>query len=79
MFLSRRLKRHVLFIFSFYSKSNTWIYSEMLLRVLPKKDEDIVPDEYLDPPSPNPDLQQQATAVQPASGEHGGDRSCFCF
>ncbi|KAG2738888.1 hypothetical protein P692DRAFT_201811835 [Suillus brevipes Sb2] len=41
----------------------------------PKKDEDIVPDEYLDPPSPNPDLQQQATAVQPASGEHGGDRS----
>ncbi|KAG2738105.1 hypothetical protein P692DRAFT_20759647, partial [Suillus brevipes Sb2] len=45
----------------------------------PKKDEDIVPDEYLDPPSPNPDSQQQATAVQPASGEHGGDRSCFCF
>ncbi|KIK33335.1 hypothetical protein CY34DRAFT_813694 [Suillus luteus UH-Slu-Lm8-n1] len=45
----------------------------------PKKDEDIVPDEYLDPPSPNPDSQQQATAVQSASGEHGGDRSCFCF
>ncbi|KAG2737871.1 hypothetical protein P692DRAFT_20883142 [Suillus brevipes Sb2] len=45
----------------------------------PKKDEDIVPDEYLDPPSPNPNPQQPATAVQPASGEHGGDRSCFCF
>ncbi|KIK41808.1 hypothetical protein CY34DRAFT_805627 [Suillus luteus UH-Slu-Lm8-n1] len=45
----------------------------------PKKDEDIVPDEYLDPPSPNPNSQQQATAVQPTSGEHGGDRSCFCF
>ncbi|KAG1764121.1 hypothetical protein EDD22DRAFT_846030 [Suillus occidentalis] len=45
----------------------------------PKKDEDIVPDEYLDPPSPNPDSQQPATAVLPATGEHGGDRSCFCF
>ncbi|KIK42623.1 hypothetical protein CY34DRAFT_804684 [Suillus luteus UH-Slu-Lm8-n1] len=45
----------------------------------PKKDEDIVPDEYLDPPSPNPNSQQQTTAVQSASGEHGGDRSCFCF
>ncbi|KAG1740256.1 hypothetical protein EDD22DRAFT_851845 [Suillus occidentalis] len=41
----------------------------------PKKDEDIVPDEYLDPPSPNSDSQQQTTAVQPATGEHGGDRS----
>ncbi|KAG1764150.1 hypothetical protein EDD22DRAFT_884737, partial [Suillus occidentalis] len=45
----------------------------------PKKDEDIVPDEYLDPPSPNPNSQQQTTAVEPATGEHGGDRSCFCF
>ncbi|KAG2748711.1 hypothetical protein P692DRAFT_201789822 [Suillus brevipes Sb2] len=45
----------------------------------PKKDEDIVPDEYLDPPSPKPDSQQPAAAVQPATGEHGGDRSCFCF
>ncbi|KAG1874355.1 hypothetical protein F4604DRAFT_1764172 [Suillus subluteus] len=45
----------------------------------PKKDEDIVPIEYLDPPSPNPDSQQPATAAQPATGEHGGDRSCFCF
>ncbi|KIK32012.1 hypothetical protein CY34DRAFT_19365, partial [Suillus luteus UH-Slu-Lm8-n1] len=45
----------------------------------PKKDEDIVPDEYLDPPSPNPNSQQQTTAVQPATGEHGGDRSCLCF
>ncbi|KIK34512.1 hypothetical protein CY34DRAFT_17671 [Suillus luteus UH-Slu-Lm8-n1] len=44
----------------------------------PKNDEDIVPDEYLDPPSPNPDSQQAAAAV-PATGEHGGDRSCFCF
>ncbi|KAG1758583.1 hypothetical protein EDD22DRAFT_186147 [Suillus occidentalis] len=30
----------------------------------PKKDEDIVPDEYLDPPSPNPNSQQPAAAVQ---------------
>jgi hypothetical protein len=45
----------------------------------PKKDEDTVPDEYLDPPSPNPDSQQPAAVVQPATGEHGGDRSCFCF
>ncbi|KAG1728240.1 hypothetical protein EDD22DRAFT_1054187 [Suillus occidentalis] len=45
----------------------------------PKQDEDIVPDEYSNPPSPNPDSQQQAAAVQPATGEHGGDRSCFCF
>ncbi|KIK33194.1 hypothetical protein CY34DRAFT_18518 [Suillus luteus UH-Slu-Lm8-n1] len=45
----------------------------------PKKDEDIVPDEYLDPPSPNPNSQQPAAALQPATGEHGGDRSCFCF
>ncbi|KAG1731667.1 hypothetical protein EDD22DRAFT_390879 [Suillus occidentalis] len=45
----------------------------------PKKDEDIVPDEYLDPPSPNPDSQQQAAAVQTSTGEHGGGRSCFCF
>ncbi|KAG1827739.1 hypothetical protein DFJ58DRAFT_348365 [Suillus subalutaceus] len=45
----------------------------------PKKDDDIVPIEYLDPPSPNPDSQQPATAAQPATGEHGGDRSCFCF
>ncbi|KAG2753554.1 hypothetical protein P692DRAFT_201784997 [Suillus brevipes Sb2] len=44
----------------------------------PKKDEDIVPDEYFDPPSPNPDSQQAAVAV-PATGEHGGERSCFCF
>lgn len=44
-----------------------------------KKDEDIVPDEDLDPPSPNPDSQQSAAAVQPATGEHGGNRSCFCF
>ncbi|KAG1753095.1 hypothetical protein EDD22DRAFT_850552 [Suillus occidentalis] len=40
----------------------------------PKKDEDIVPDEYLDPPSPNPDSQQQAAAVQISTGEHGGGR-----
>ncbi|KAG2741416.1 hypothetical protein P692DRAFT_201796506 [Suillus brevipes Sb2] len=39
---------------------------------------DIVPDEYFDPPSSNPDSQQAAAAV-PATGEHGGDRSCFCF
>ncbi|KIK31504.1 hypothetical protein CY34DRAFT_19856 [Suillus luteus UH-Slu-Lm8-n1] len=45
----------------------------------PKKDEDIVPDEYLDPPSPNPDSQQPAAAVQTSTREHGGDRSCFCF
>ncbi|KAG2342513.1 WD40 repeat-like protein [Suillus weaverae] len=45
----------------------------------PKKDKDIVPIEYIDPPSPNPDSQQPATAVQPGTGEHGGDRSCFCF
>ncbi|KAG2739949.1 hypothetical protein P692DRAFT_20840906 [Suillus brevipes Sb2] len=45
----------------------------------PKKDEDIVPDEYLDPPSPIPDSQQPAAAVQTSTGEHGGDRSCFCF
>ncbi|KAG1764122.1 hypothetical protein EDD22DRAFT_884543, partial [Suillus occidentalis] len=44
-----------------------------------RRTEDIVPDEYLDPPSPDPDSQQQTTAVQPATGEHGGDRSCFCF
>ncbi|KAG2754808.1 hypothetical protein P692DRAFT_201801423 [Suillus brevipes Sb2] len=44
----------------------------------PKKDEDIVPDEYLDPPSPNPNSQQQPTAVQPATGEHGGDRIIQC-
>ncbi|KAG2738715.1 hypothetical protein P692DRAFT_201429434 [Suillus brevipes Sb2] len=44
----------------------------------PKKDEDIVPDEYFDPLSPNSDSQQAATAV-PATGEHGGDLSCFCF
>ncbi|KAG2343537.1 WD40 repeat-like protein [Suillus weaverae] len=45
----------------------------------PKKDKDIVPIEYLDPPSPNPDSQQPVGAVQTSSGEHGGDRSCFCF
>ncbi|KAG1764146.1 hypothetical protein EDD22DRAFT_969086 [Suillus occidentalis] len=45
----------------------------------PKKDEDIVPNEYLDHSSPNPDSQQPATASQPVSGEHGGGRSCFCF
>ncbi|KAG2336712.1 hypothetical protein BDR05DRAFT_1005641 [Suillus weaverae] len=45
----------------------------------PKKDEDIVPDEYLDPPSPNPDSQQPAGAVETSTGEHGGDQSCFCF
>jgi hypothetical protein len=44
----------------------------------PKKDEDIVPDEYFDPPSPNPDSQQAAVAV-PATGEHGGEWSCFCI
>ncbi|KAG1848893.1 hypothetical protein F4604DRAFT_1935181 [Suillus subluteus] len=48
-------------------------------RVLRKKDEDIVPDEYLDPPSPDPDSQQPAAAVQTSTGEHGGERSCFCF
>ncbi|KAG2336069.1 hypothetical protein BDR05DRAFT_971273 [Suillus weaverae] len=47
----------------------------------PNKNKDIaiVPIEYIDPPSPNPDSQQPATAVQPATGEHGNDRSCFCF
>ncbi|KAG2737211.1 hypothetical protein P692DRAFT_20883828 [Suillus brevipes Sb2] len=44
----------------------------------PKKDEDIVPDEYFDPPSQNADSHQAVAAV-PATGEHGGDRSCFCF
>ncbi|KAG1735656.1 hypothetical protein EDD22DRAFT_959886 [Suillus occidentalis] len=44
-----------------------------------KKDEDIVPDENLDPPSPNCDSQQPAAAMQPSTGEHGVDRSCFCF
>jgi hypothetical protein len=34
----------------------------------PKKDEDIVPDEYLDPPSPIPDSQQPAAAVQTSTG-----------
>ncbi|KAG2343592.1 WD40 repeat-like protein [Suillus weaverae] len=45
----------------------------------PKKDDNIVPDEYLDPPSPHPDSQEPAAAVQPNTGEHGSDRSCFCF
>jgi hypothetical protein len=45
----------------------------------PGKDEGIVPDEYFDPPSPNSHSQQPPAAVQPVTGEHGGDRSCFCF
>ncbi|KAG1821532.1 WD40-repeat-containing domain protein [Suillus subaureus] len=45
----------------------------------PKKDEDIVPIEYLDPPTPNPDSQQSAAVAHPVTGEHGGERSCFCF
>ncbi|KAG2343544.1 tricorn protease domain 2-containing protein [Suillus weaverae] len=45
----------------------------------PKRDENIVPDEYLDPPSPNPDSRQPAGAGETSTGEHGGDRSCFCF
>jgi len=45
----------------------------------PKKDNNIVPDEYLDPPSPHPDSQESTAAVQSNTGEHGGDRSCFCF
>ncbi|KAG1762992.1 hypothetical protein EV702DRAFT_1052004 [Suillus placidus] len=45
----------------------------------PKRNKDIVPDEFLDPPSPNPDSQQPTGAVQTNTGEHGGDRSCFCF
>ncbi|KAG1845035.1 hypothetical protein C8R48DRAFT_780040 [Suillus tomentosus] len=44
-----------------------------------QKDNNIVPDEYLDPPSPHPDSQESTTAVQSNTGEHGGDRSCFCF
>ncbi|KAG1780505.1 hypothetical protein EV702DRAFT_1193978 [Suillus placidus] len=44
-----------------------------------KKDKNIVPIEYLDPPSPNPDSQQPDRAGQTSTGEHGGDRSCFCF
>jgi hypothetical protein len=36
-FLSRRRKRHVPFIFSFYPMSNAWIHSATLLRVPPKK------------------------------------------
>ncbi|KAG2112876.1 hypothetical protein DEU56DRAFT_761971 [Suillus clintonianus] len=43
----------------------------------PRKDNDIVPDEYFDPPSPNPNSQQPA--AQTNAGEHGGDRCCFCF
>ncbi|KAG2120394.1 hypothetical protein DEU56DRAFT_928429 [Suillus clintonianus] len=45
----------------------------------PKKDDDIVPDEYFDPPSPNPDSQQPGAAAQTNTGGHGGDRCCFCF
>ncbi|KAG2112885.1 hypothetical protein DEU56DRAFT_934849 [Suillus clintonianus] len=41
----------------------------------PQKNDDIVPDEYFDPPSPNPDSQQPAAAAQTKAGEHGGDRN----
>lgn len=43
----------------------------------PKKDDDIVPDEFLDPPSPHPDSQEPTAAVKFDTGEHGSNRSCF--
>ncbi|KAJ8591368.1 hypothetical protein M405DRAFT_112791 [Rhizopogon salebrosus TDB-379] len=41
----------------------------------PKKDDDLVPDEYFD--SSNPDSQQPSAATPVDSGEHG--RLCFCL
>jgi hypothetical protein len=41
----------------------------------PKKDDDLVPDEYFD--SSNPDSQQPGVATPIDSGEH--DRLCFCL
>ncbi|OAX39076.1 hypothetical protein K503DRAFT_112036, partial [Rhizopogon vinicolor AM-OR11-026] len=46
-----------------------------------QQDEDLVQDEYLDddPPSQNLKSQQSTAAAPTNAGEHGSDRSCFCF
>ncbi|KAJ8582856.1 WD40 repeat-like protein [Rhizopogon salebrosus TDB-379] len=44
----------------------------------PKNDDDLVPAEYFDIPSLNPDSQQPNTATPTNSGEHGNSRLCFC-
>ncbi|KAG2345924.1 WD40 repeat-like protein [Suillus weaverae] len=42
-------------------------------------DDGLIRDEdYHGPPTPDPNLQQQAVAVQVDPGEHGGGRSCCC-
>ncbi|KAG2336706.1 WD40 repeat-like protein [Suillus weaverae] len=41
----------------------------------PKKDKNIVPIKYIDPPS----RDQPVGAVQTSTREHGGDQTCFCF
>ncbi|KAJ8580277.1 WD40 repeat-like protein [Rhizopogon salebrosus TDB-379] len=45
----------------------------------PTNDEDLVPAEYFDIPSSNPDSTQPTAATPINSGEHGSGRLCFCL
>ena len=45
----------------------------------PNNDEDLIPEEYFDTSSQNPDSQQPSAAALIDTGEHGHGRSCFCF
>ncbi|KAJ8591227.1 hypothetical protein M405DRAFT_814635 [Rhizopogon salebrosus TDB-379] len=47
--------------------------------VAPTDDDDLVPAEYFDIPSTNPNSQQSNTAMPMNSGEHGSSRLCFCL
>ncbi|KAJ8579934.1 hypothetical protein M405DRAFT_94946 [Rhizopogon salebrosus TDB-379] len=44
----------------------------------PINDDDLVPAEYFDIPSSDPDSQKPNTATPINSGEHGSGRLCFC-
>jgi hypothetical protein len=79
MFLSHRVYRCAQLFSLTAAEVSCFNLQRVTVAGAPINDDDLVPAEYFDIPSMNPNSQQQNTATATNSGEHGSGRLCFCL
>jgi hypothetical protein len=78
-FLSHRVDWCVRLFYLTVTEVSCFNLQRVAVAGAPTDDDDLVPAEYFDMPSMNPNSQQSNTAMPINSGEHGSGRLCFCL